>query len=191
VTAAIFGLLGVIVGGLLQGGWTWTMERRRESWAARKAARLFAPALHRCLLAVTHAKSRGWTWGDLVTTVEANVQPWPDHAAVFAGTLEWDEWFEIYAAARALEQLTWNAPDDPDQRIGPGDHEYLEKVASAVTTGAVVCGAVGVSGTGVRGWRRYARRMRMWLRPPSERTMLVEVFGDEGADQILADDEET
>jgi hypothetical protein len=36
MTAAIFGLIGVIVGAMMQGGAAWLMERRREDWAARK-----------------------------------------------------------------------------------------------------------------------------------------------------------
>jgi hypothetical protein len=47
MTEAIFGLIGVIIGGVLQTGANWWMERRREDWAARKAGRLLTPAFGR------------------------------------------------------------------------------------------------------------------------------------------------
>jgi hypothetical protein len=190
VTEAIFGLIGVIIGGFLQGGWSWAMERRRDSWAARKAARLFAPPLHRCAFAINHAMEHGNTWGDLVPVVLGNLERWPGDAEVFAGTLDWEDWFDIYASVRALEQLTWNAPDDPNIIIERHD-PYLDSVIEKTISGAVTCAAIGVSGTRWGGWRHWLRRMRRRLRPQSERDMLIEVLGDEeAADEILRDDDE-
>ena len=96
--------MGVVAGALLQGGWAWWMERRREGWAARKSGRLFGPMLFRCGTAASHTLSHATTWAELASVIEDNLEPWPEHAEVFAGTLAWSEWFDIYAAVRALQQ---------------------------------------------------------------------------------------
>jgi hypothetical protein len=84
MTAAIFGLVGVVVGALLQGVISWGMERRREGWAVRKAGRLFSAELQRCQLALEQAVS--WRppmeWSTLVAGIEAALVRWPEHADV-------------------------------------------------------------------------------------------------------------
>lgn len=179
MAAAIFGLVGVVIGGLLQGGWTWVIERRREGWAARRAARLFAPALHRCHLAMDRALSHATTWGELTTVIEANVHDWPEHADVFAGTLVWEQWFDIYAAVRALQQLTWYAADFPENaliRPGTDDERYLRDLIDQAMEGALTLAHVGIAGVGRHRLRRRMRRLWYRLRRSDDDELIEEVL---------------
>jgi hypothetical protein len=70
MSEAIFGLIGVIVGGVLQGGTAWWMDRRREDWAAHKAGRLFAYELGAIESALEHAVTNPMTYGELSNAIK-------------------------------------------------------------------------------------------------------------------------
>lgn len=162
-TTGLFTLAGAIVGGLIAGTVTFGMERRREGWTAKRDARLFQPALTRISLASYQAVEERWAWsvlcGDVITT---NLAEWDEYQKVFAGTLRWDDWFTIYKAVRAAEQLTHMAPETPGARIKSGDAKRLEDLADKMAEAAAVLIFIGISGPRrrrVRGlfiglWRR-------------------------------------
>jgi hypothetical protein len=110
MTEAIFGLVGVIIGGLLQAATSWLVERRRQSWAVRKAARLLAVDLARCGSVLDYASKypcpqqlAKLSWGEVNDVVEATVARWRQTADVFAGTLPQQEWDRLVASVRLLE----------------------------------------------------------------------------------------
>jgi hypothetical protein len=146
VVTGLFVLGGVLVGGTLQGILNAITERRRDGWAARKAARLFHPRLMRFVMAQGEARQHGWTWADLIIVVESNLEDWDSYADVFAGTLEYDDWFKVYAAVRGLQQMTWTV--DRDAQIGDDDAEYLDGLMERAIEASMVL--VMVSFQGVR-----------------------------------------
>jgi hypothetical protein len=59
--------------------------------------------------------------GDLSVVVESNLEDWDGFTDVFAGTLEYDDWFTIYAAVRGLQQLNWT--ENREAQIGDDNTE--------------------------------------------------------------------
>jgi hypothetical protein len=55
------------------------------------------------MFAIAHAREHGDRRGDLRNMLLSNVERWPIDSEVLAGTLQWDEWFDIYQAVRAIE----------------------------------------------------------------------------------------
>lgn len=171
---AIFGLVGVALGAVLQGGWSWWMERRREGWAAKRSGRLFGPALFRCGAAASSAVADGATWDELGAVIDANLAPWPEHSEVFAGTLDWDAWFDIYVAVRALERYTWEVPSRAGKRFVRASPEglYVWQLGAAATKGAMRCMSVGLYGVKRQRVRRALTGLRYRLRPPDQEKLL-------------------
>jgi hypothetical protein len=177
VTTGLFALGGVVVGGFVNGAVTYSMERRREGWAARRAARLFAPCLHRLAYAADSSLREGTSWAELADVVPANLEEWPAHADVFAGTLEWEQWFDIYAAVRVWEQFTWGQPSLPDRaliRPGTKGAAYVETLRQRALEGAVTCAVVANSGVRRRRVRNVMSRLRWRMRPPTEDVLIDE-----------------
>lgn len=180
VTTGLFALGGVIVGGVVNGTITYAIERSREGWAARRSARMFGPALHRLHLAAGHSLDHPTTWAELAEVVEINLDAWPEHADVFAGSLDWDQWFEIYAAVRAWEQFTWNLPPNPDQtliRPGTDDAKYIDGLIDITIKAAVQCAVVGIRGVRQERVRNFVRNLRYRVRPPTDDELIEEVLG--------------
>jgi hypothetical protein len=178
VATGLFTLGGVIVGGLVNGGVTYAMERRREGWVAQKDARLFMPRLMRLAFAMGDAMEHEWPWENLCVVVESNLQDWEDqYNEVFAGTLPFDDWFTVYAAVRPLEKMTHTAPRDGG-RIGRQDADYLHDLIEKTTAAAMTLTMVAVSGVRRRRVRSALRGLWYRLRPPDEDEMLAEAGFD-------------
>ena len=184
VVTGLFALGGVLIGSTFQGVLNAISERRRDGWAARKAARLFHPRLMRFVMAQAEARQHGWTWGDLIIVVETNLEDWDGFADVFAGTLEYEDWFKVYASVRGLQQLTWT--DDRDAPIGDDDAEYLDGlIERAIEASAVL---VMVAFQGVRKHRiRTAFNLVRYRFLPHDEDELLREAGIDPAE--LHDDE--
>jgi hypothetical protein len=173
---AIFGLIGVIVGGLLQGGVSWLMERRRDDWALRKAGRLFGPELARCQLALEQAVT--WeppmNWETLLVGVNSTLSRWPEHADVFAGSVSQAQWVEILNVVSKVQALEYRAPDERAAAIRTDDHARLIALAGELFEAMLTCVLIGE-----RGARRPRLRsmLRSMLRPRATQS---------GADQIAS-----
>jgi hypothetical protein len=176
VITGLFALSGVLIGGSLQGILNAVMERRHDGWAARKAARLFNPRLTRFIAAQSEARTHGWTWGDLATVVEANLDDWDGYADVFAGTLEYEDWFKVYLAVRGLEQLTWTV--DGDAKIGDSDTEYLDGLMERVLEASALLTMVAFRGVRKHRIRTAFNRVRYRLFPGDEDEFLREAAID-------------
>lgn len=194
MTAAIFGLIGVLVGGLLQGVIAWRMERRREGWAARKAGRLFAQQLIGCVTFIEEIGDHvsALTWDDVTSTLESNLRRWPEYSEVFAGTLDYKRWHQIAYAVRALEGVIALAHDRAasDDPMTSAHRQYIDESSYRdVLLGASVCHGVGWVGVQRQPIRRAFSRMWHRLRPPSEDDLMREAFGDEAYGRLFGRDE--
>lgn len=102
MTAAIFGLVGVIVGGLINGAVSAWQERQREGRTARPAAR-----------AVMHELSEM----QAILSADAHREPefrvgavpvpraWPDHRTTLAGVVDGETWTAISGAYDMAEYV--------------------------------------------------------------------------------------
>lgn len=163
MTTAIFGLIGVVIGGVLQGRAAWQMERHRQHWEARKAGRLLARAFTRCRFIVEFAHKRGGTWGILGSEIKETLATWPEHASTLAGTIEIDEqWFEIVGAVEHLERIVQRAEAGPSEAIDDDTREYLGGVAEIVWGAAFIASLIGIAGIKGRSNRPKAAWHQLW-----------------------------
>jgi hypothetical protein len=127
MTVAIFGLIGVVVGGLLNGGVTWFFERRYGKTAVRVQARALLTLLMDGELALRQtAKARKLLVpSDLGWQIRAL-----DLRALWAEADD-DTWIEIATAGYLVEQASgW-----PDEEIPPADAAQLRTMADRVHDG--------------------------------------------------------
>ena len=96
MTAAIFGLLGVVVGGLVTGGVDYVMARRREKAELRQSTRLVADELHSLWLVVDLILERGQSPPERLPGEDAELLfstgSWDAHKAVLARALRQEQW---------------------------------------------------------------------------------------------------
>lgn len=168
MTEAIFGLLGVIVGGLLQGLSSWTIERQRADWAARKAGRLFAPKLGRCDFILDLAHTRGTSWAMVGHELRQALDAWPQYADAFAATLRPDDWNKLVQAIMQFERIEQmaSAHPDPHERIDRDDRDFLGWVGTIAFDAMLTSGLVGIAGPRPA---RFLARVRRRVRHPFKR----------------------
>jgi hypothetical protein len=162
MTEAIFGLLGVVIGGLIQGGANWSAERRREDWAARRAGRLLAPAFGRCQFILDAASNREVEWGFIADEVGASLDEWPEHAAVLAGTVTQDDWNTVLRAVSACQRVRQRGEATRSAVVDEADRPFLGEVAEVMWQGAFTCSFIGT--VGVRQHRLQMLRRRLAIR---------------------------
>jgi hypothetical protein len=124
MTEAIFGLVGVVVGGVLSGGVGYALERRRATNAATVAARLLADELAFALWVLKIALDAR-RWSD-VPRYDFGVDLWAEHRALLASKLSVADWIQVSAAFRRLHDVVsgsrGHAHDDP---LGEEDELFL------------------------------------------------------------------
>lgn len=102
---AIFGLIGVIVGGLLNGGITWLTERKQQRAGAKTAARIVIAEIRDNERTLELAlEKRNWDYLKDAVSLQAGTE----HRASLAGTLNDDGWLAFdhyYARIRELVKL--------------------------------------------------------------------------------------
>jgi hypothetical protein len=166
MAAAIFGLVGVIVGAVMQGGAVWLMESRREDWAARKAGRLLARALTRCRFVLKAGHDGAASWGMIAVEINEALARWPEHSDLLAGTIKRDEdWNEIVGAVEALQRLEQRGHAGPvDAEVSADDREFLGYIGERVWGAAFTASMIGVAGVRATPARLLGRVWRQ-LRP--------------------------
>jgi hypothetical protein len=105
VTAAIFGLVGVVLGGLLSGGVTYVMERRREQRETRAAARLLAEELRRAISfihGVLRPVESDW---QSRAFAELDLEVWKQNRALLASALAEETWTDVASAFEIVDSL--------------------------------------------------------------------------------------
>jgi len=101
MTEAIFGLIGVLIGGLLNGGVTYLTERRRQAGDAKVAARLVADELEVNEVALGSCEKQK----SLSIMSRASVSEWRKHRGTLAAALTDDEWRSLRSVFNMYEQL--------------------------------------------------------------------------------------
>lgn len=111
--SAIFGLLGVIVGGLIAAGSSFALARRQERAAAERESRVRATELKRAARlidlelakarasAVEYIGKRRW-WGEDLDLVTEN---WRQYCAILAPELSGVDWHRLFIAVIAVDQM--------------------------------------------------------------------------------------
>lgn len=103
VTAAIFGLLGVVVGGMLNGAVARWQALRTESDAVRAVARMMLHDAIRATVASEEiAKYRLWPTEQYWPSPNAR---WAEHEQLMAGALDFIDWAVIDKAWRAVANV--------------------------------------------------------------------------------------
>lgn len=114
VIPALFGLLGVIIGGIITAGANYLLDRRRELTANRRderdhaievkrAARLIDIEILRVaasLKIVIDSKH----WSNAKPTTEA----WQKYGAVIAPVLSYFDWLTVVKAIMAIDSIEWS-----------------------------------------------------------------------------------
>jgi hypothetical protein len=157
MTAAIFGLVGVLVGGLLNGAVARWQARRTESDAVRAAARMMLnEAINVTVAAEEIAKARLWPTRQYWPTVIAR---WGEHEGLLAGALTFDDWASVSHAVRALERI--DVEDvETGGRVDDRRTTSLESVGTAFAEALPVLTRLSDMGTRPTARQRIARARR-------------------------------
>ena len=105
VTEAIFGLIGVVIGGLLNGGVSWLASRRDAERKARIGSRLVLSELDENQRAVSLALKAG-SFGHLKSL---ETKAWKDWRETLADVLSDNDWGVVdsyFVMATALKEVT-------------------------------------------------------------------------------------
>jgi hypothetical protein len=143
VTEAIFGLLGVVVGGLLSGGMMLGIEHVREHRDARTAARLVHYELIRAVSLLEVALDLG---SPLPFVVSFATEAWSEHRSGLARTLDTSTWGAALSAYSALEAVdqTFTGPDfEPRGGLTEEGFMYVGAAAARVREALDALGRVG------------------------------------------------
>ena len=98
VTAAIFGLIGVVVGGLLNGAVTAWQARRTDAFAARVGARLVDLELRQAALALAVLEDEKPIASGEGGSPKFSTAAWDKYQEVLARTLADEDWLTVSAA---------------------------------------------------------------------------------------------
>jgi len=114
MTEAIFGLVGVIIGGLLNGGVTWLVDRQQSKGAVKVSARLVLSELEMIEVSATSALETA-NYGQLTF---GDTAEWIEHRPVLASKLSDGEWsaldncFAYFAHMKATAEAGTKWGDD-------------------------------------------------------------------------------
>jgi hypothetical protein len=102
--AAVFGLVGVVIGGLLNGAVNWRLERARERLAARASARLLSDSLARLDKSLPLMK-RASSVQIVHPDVGASLDDWAQHRERLAPVLSIAQWTAVADCVPLLREL--------------------------------------------------------------------------------------
>jgi hypothetical protein len=124
MAGAIFGLLGVIIGGLLTGAVSFIFERRRERIQARADARLILINYKVFSLYIDEALN-GDAWPSILPNIEWSYNIWLSARPNLAATLSRDDWDAIEAGMHLIEDAIETHKERVGQPIDPRDKVLL------------------------------------------------------------------
>jgi hypothetical protein len=154
LTTAVFGLVGVIVGGLLNLWVSLRLERRREIRAARTAALLVMADAVRSLHSLKRARKRN-EWALLPARIRLG--EWSKHRELLYSTLRLDDLHVAEAAHRQLEGLAEVPPTAP---LSKESAAFLDDTIARTASAAHALNIVGAYGVKRRLGGRIAYRLR-------------------------------
>jgi hypothetical protein len=153
VTAAIFGLTGVLLGGLLNGVIARCQTRWSESDELRGAAKLMISELMDARVYLGELKE-GRSWD------RPAMEAWDDFDALFARTLSVQDWMSVRSGAHALRTFDTYAEDDNLYRLCEGS---LDLAVDLLTSRAMYGARISLRVRTRWRVRRWARRQRRQL----------------------------
>ena len=163
MTAAIFGLIGVLLGGLITVGSELLLQRRHEKADARAGLRLIEADLFDASAAMKIALKTDWWAGGRPVPAEG----WREHRAVLAGVFTRAEW-QVIGLAMSWVTREWTAFDAKLRVLGSpegtslsqADRHSLETAMGPIRTAQALiethAGPWHVERR--RGWRGFGRR---------------------------------
>jgi hypothetical protein len=121
VTAAVFGVIGVIVGGVLNGLVSYALARRNERRAAKTAARLLLDEWRAALFLVEDVLRLGRWQPDQPIAFEV----WDRHRELLANQLQQEAWLRV---ANARLHVAWiNSANQAGGKLGAKTRDELER----------------------------------------------------------------
>jgi hypothetical protein len=135
VLSAVFGLLGVLLGGLLTGAVTWRLERLQIQHATRASARLLGDSLARVGVAAEAIRRTGKLKFLDRGSAEILLRDWEQHRERLAGSLTVEEWnavAECIVNVRELVGMADTLPPDAELHGPPIVNVSIEKAMLAL-----------------------------------------------------------
>jgi hypothetical protein len=131
MTAGIFGLAGVLIGGLITWGIEWWREHQRLSGQVRMAARLMSDELRRASALLSLLEdSPGDEQIPRVLAPFEGLPAWTQYGPVIAREASHEAWAAVHLAYRSVELALIRGPDDS------GDSYFREPRETAVSEAA-------------------------------------------------------
>ena len=166
MTAAIFGLLGVIVGAVVNGAVSYVLGRQRERAEGRAAARLVGFELrdHASTLRAVLDR-RSW---EALGPRPPDTSEWDAHRAVLARVFDDDEWSTIAQAYSSIIDYAHVYRSDAKRTALSDDVEpRVREVEELAVEGVFTLGAHARGVTVAALKREYPQESPELLRPPS------------------------
>jgi len=157
MTAAIFGLLGVLVGGILSGFVSWRLERAREAAAARGVKRLLSNELlgWQAILQVADRQKKWWPDSGVPpdsTTVEDR--------KLLARQLSDDDWDRLVHAEHGLRLLREAREANPSEDPKPSHLALQGQAIQTIKLAREMLDELGSKRRG--GWGSHAADLGSW-----------------------------
>jgi hypothetical protein len=171
VTEAIFGLLGVIVGGVLNAaGGLWS-ARRTESASAKAAARLLLHDLMGVAVPVDWAASVG-EWGP-IRQGSLPLERWTEYEGLFARAISsFDDWLTLWRVVHQVRRLTEDAPPEGSDafhvKMPPERQLAAERANDTLDQALAVVRRIAADGTRPSVTQRVRRLRRRRRLQPSQ-----------------------
>ena len=130
---AIFGLVGVLIGGALTGGIDFLAKRRRERAMRRTLGRTIFAALTDLRSQCSYCLDRG-SWL-LVAEPLALPAAWTDHELALGRLLTWDQWVGLEAVRKSqFARGCWRCrrPSSPGLETTPPPTTVTEAAVAAI-----------------------------------------------------------
>lgn len=133
MTAGIFGLVGVLIGGALTVMTTELADRRRRQISARTAARLVGDDMTQVVAVIQVALDRG-TWSSLAT-FDRGHRAWDERSDALAAAIELKDWMQLSQSIGVLgivkEVAAAKTPSDP---VDAASRERMERALDTVAS---------------------------------------------------------
>lgn len=122
---AVFGLIGVIIGGFISSGATLLLERRRERMAARVGARLVREDLLRAALWIEDALGEDRWVHDPALRLEDDA--WREQRSHLAAAMDYADYAAVITARQALHRANqWLDGRDGELELNESDRRSFE-----------------------------------------------------------------
>lgn len=134
MTEAIFGLIGVVVGGLISGGLSLILEWRRERVAARVAARLVREDLLPVSLGIEDVfDGRAWSQR---SDRQSRERSWVEHRSRLATVMKYEDYAAVVQAQIAADRFNaWFANRANLSELSEDDRNQLRSWNAEVGKG--------------------------------------------------------